>query len=119
MPYKALMPCGHPGCPRLVEVGKKYCEEHAPQHKGEDIRPGRKHGNLYNTTKWLHLRRQVLTAHPVCQVCGTEIADTVDHIKPHRGNPDLFFDPDNLQAMCKRCHDKKTWTEDRNPEYTY
>lgn len=29
----------------------------------------------------------------------------VDHIKPHRGNELLFFDPTNLQSLCKPCHD--------------
>ena len=119
MPYKALHPCGHPGCPAIIPSGQKYCEKHQPEHKGEDIRPGRKHGNLYSTSRWQVLRRQVLRAHPICQACGKEVADTVDHIVPHRGNPALFYDPGNLQALCKACHDKKTWTEDGNPEYTY
>ncbi|MCP4309588.1 MAG: HNH endonuclease [bacterium] len=30
-----------------------------------------------------------------------------DHIKPHRGDPGKFWDPDNLQTLCKsECHDK-------------
>lgn len=119
MPYKAMKPCAHPGCPELVPSGQKYCERHATLHKDEDVRPGRKHGNPYSTSRWQILRRQVLMAHPVCQICGKTIADTVDHIKPHRGNEDLFYDPDNLQALCKACHNKKTWTEDRNPVYEY
>lgn len=119
MPHKALHPCGHPGCPRLIEAGKKYCEEHRVEHRDEEIRPGRKNGNLYNTARWQKLRRVVIAAHPVCQVCGKAAADTVDHIVPHRGNPDLFWDIGNLQALCKQCHDKKTWTEERNPEYSF
>ena len=39
-------------------------------------------------------------------------ASVVDHIKPHKGDYDLFWDEANHQALCKRCHDIKTATED-------
>lgn len=49
--------------------------------------------------------------HFTCQMCGkigTNLAElVVDHCKPHRGNPALFWDEDNLQTLCKSpCHDK-------------
>ena len=123
MPHKAGHPCGHPGCAAVVPAGVKYCEMHCKLHKGEDIRPGRQHGNLYGTARWQRLRKQVLAAHPFCEEClkagRYTKADTIDHIVPHRGNPDLFFEPGNLQALCKSCHDRKTWTEDSRPEYKY
>lgn len=28
MPRRPKIPCGYPGCPRLVEQGKKYCNKH-------------------------------------------------------------------------------------------
>lgn len=39
-------------------------------------------------------------------------AKCVDHIRPHKGDQDLFWDRHNWQALCKRCHDHKTATED-------
>ncbi len=30
----------------------------------------------------------------------------VDHVRPHRGGPDLFWDEDNLQAVSKAYHDR-------------
>lgn len=33
-------------------------------------------------------------------------ADTVDHIKPHRGDVGLFWDSTNLQSLCHTCHSK-------------
>lgn len=36
----------------------------------------------------------------------------VDHIIPHKGDMELFWDRNNWQAMAKECHDKKTATED-------
>lgn len=41
-----------------------------------------------------------------------EPAEVTDHIIPHRGDPDLFWAPWNLQTLSKRQHDTKTATED-------
>jgi len=35
-------------------------------------------------------------------------ATVVDHIIPHRGDETLFWDESNWQALCKKCHDRKT-----------
>ena len=43
----------------------------------------------------------------------------LDHIIPHRGDETLMWSESNWQALCKPCHDKKTWTEDKNPVYSY
>jgi len=29
-----------------------------------------------------------------------------DHIEPHRGNEQLFWDENNLQTLRKECHDR-------------
>jgi 5-methylcytosine-specific restriction endonuclease McrA len=63
----------------------------------------------YKTTAWRALRLQVLAERPLCIYCEqlgiTKAADTVDHIKPHRGDPMLFWSVSNLQPLCKLCHD--------------
>jgi 5-methylcytosine-specific restriction endonuclease McrA len=65
--------------------------------------------HLYNTKQWWRLRHRQLTEHPLCALCaklGKVTAATVaDHIKPHRGDEQLFFDETNLQSLCKPCHD--------------
>lgn len=33
------------------------------------------------------------------------LATVADHIVPHRGDESKFYDPDNLQSLCKPCHD--------------
>lgn len=38
-------------------------------------------------------------------------ASVVDHIVPHRGDANLFWDQSNWQAMSKSCHDRKTARE--------
>ena len=48
-----------------------------------------------------------------CLTIGRETpAGEVDHIKPHRGDINLFWDSDNHQPLCKRCHSIKTVKED-------
>jgi 5-methylcytosine-specific restriction endonuclease McrA len=33
-------------------------------------------------------------------------ATICDHIIAHKGDEDLFWDADNLQSLCKPCHDR-------------
>lgn len=66
------------------------------------------HHRLYCTAAWRHLRLAQLRAEPLCRMCkalGQLVPATVaDHVKPHRGDLELFRDPDNLQSLCARCH---------------
>lgn len=39
-------------------------------------------------------------------------ATEVDHIIPHRGDQQLFWDTNNWQGLCKPCHSRKTAQED-------
>ncbi|MEM4988818.1 HNH endonuclease signature motif containing protein [Collimonas sp. H4R21] len=65
--------------------------------------------HLYNTKRWYRLRWHQLNDHPLCamhQALGQVVEATVaDHITPHRGDEALFFDEENLQSLCKPCHD--------------
>ena len=73
--------------------------------------------NLYNTKQWQRLRYYQLLKHPLCKYCADlgiiNKANIVDHIKPHEGNEALMFDADNLQSLCKQCHDKVKATIER------
>jgi 5-methylcytosine-specific restriction protein A len=57
-----------------------------------------------------------LKQHPLCVKCLEEgkitIATVVDHIIPHKGDMVLFWQVENHQALCKRCHAIKTAKED-------
>ena len=72
---------------------------------------------LYNTARWKRLREAHLAADPLCRFCleveDVTAADTVDHIRPHKGDPDLFFDPSNLQSLCASCHSRHKQREER------
>jgi len=40
------------------------------------------------------------------------MATVVDHITPHKGDNDLFWDRANWQSLCESCHNRKTAAED-------
>ncbi len=58
---------------------------------------------------WQKYREEYLKIHYLCVRCKNlgrlKLATVVDHIEPHRGNKDKFWDPTNHQALCKDCHD--------------
>lgn len=68
------------------------------------------------TYRWQKARAGWLRAHPLCVHCEQEgkvrAGNEVDHIIPHRGDMDLFWDNSNWQTLCKTHHSIKTATED-------
>ena len=119
MPTKPKVPCKHPGCAALVPSGTKYCDLHRPLHP-EEVRSAASRG--YDRA-WQKASRLFLQAHPLCEECMKHgkytRATVVDHIIPHRGDEELFWDRSNWRALCKRCHDRKTRREDQTPVYHY
>lgn len=68
-----------------------------------------------NTARWQRLRLKILERDCyTCQQTGQLLvgkfpdpnSPVVDHIVPHRGDPDLFWDEDNLQSVTKQWHDR-------------
>lgn len=73
------------------------------------------------TYKWQKYRIGFLKEHPLCLYCErlgyiTE-ATVVDHIVPHKGDKDLFWDTKNHQALCKTCHDVVKAKEEKEKGY--
>jgi 5-methylcytosine-specific restriction protein A len=62
----------------------------------------------YTKRRWYHLRRAYLASHPLCECGCGHVATVVDHKRPHGGDDALLYAWDNLQAMTKPCHDRKT-----------
>lgn len=117
MPVKPKKSCSEPGCPKLTN--KKYCEYHARQHiQDRDNSSQRGYDN-----QWRKASKKYLREHPLCISCYKERkltkATVVDHIIPHRGDEELFWDRSNWQPLCKSCHDRKTITENRYKEFKY
>lgn len=83
----------------------------APRIRPRERRPSssaRGYGARWQKVAALHLAQ-----HPLCARCMTvnrpTLAELVDHIRPVNGEADpLFFDSDNHQSLCRRCHAVKT-----------
>ena len=60
--------------------------------------------------RWRVRSKHFLRQHPLCAMCTAEgktvVAEVVDHIRPHQGDPVLFNDVRNWQALCKAHHDR-------------
>lgn len=76
--------------------------------------PGHRH--LYNSKRWKRIRRALFASQkpfPVCASCGVDLRYfrwEVDHVKPISKGGD-FWDPDNLQLLCRHCHIQKSGRE--------
>ena len=114
MPVPPKQPCRHPGCGALAQ-GKPYCEKHEKDVKNvsrkrfDKTRPSSaKRGYSW---KWQKLRKVKLRQNPICEADGCDQpASEVDHIVPMAqggGN-----ESENLQALCKACHSRKTALQD-------
>lgn len=62
--------------------------------------------------RWKKLRAAYLAQHPLCECGCGHAATVVDHKRAHGGDPALLYDWDNLQALTKPCHDRKTAARD-------
>lgn len=58
--------------------------------------------------RWQQARERYLREYPLCVYCEREgmttAASVVDHITPHQGNQELFWDQSNWQSLCAPCH---------------
>lgn len=112
--------CAKAGCGRSAVPGKDYCEKHIAMQSQKDKRKiftkrgksGQYH-SLYESSEWRKRRAMFLKKYPRCFICGAP-ATIADHIIPHRGDLTLFYDDNNLQPMCQRCHSRKTMKENAN-----
>ena len=109
-------------CPRSATNGR-YCSTHAEKNQATQNRREadayRRENDpfryLYKTARWARTRLAVLRRWPLCCWCKHKASTVVDHIvkardyiATHGGEAERFFDLDNLQGLCKRCHDIKT-----------
>jgi 5-methylcytosine-specific restriction enzyme A len=107
MPYLAARPCPTPGCKKLIRGKEKRCADHLRFNNAN--RP--ETDKQYNTARWQKMRDRKLKSNPLCERCESlnkiTIAVLVDHITPVRDQGEMF-DENNLQSLCRDCHDIKT-----------
>ena len=113
MPSLPKRYCCVPGCGEFAEKNSGRCPRHA---RAEYRRVRKDSDDLYKTKRWGAMRADQLRREPLCRAClaegKVEAATECDHIVPHKGDRNLFFDAKNLQSLCKKCHSIKTAAED-------
>lgn len=96
--------------PRLAETTRAAAETVRLEQR-DDSTLWRK---WYKTKRWRDLRERVLVRDGWrCRQTGVILSGqhpaanspVVDHVRPHRGDPALFWDVNNLQAVSKAWHD--------------
>jgi 5-methylcytosine-specific restriction protein A len=105
-------PCGYPGCKSVCS--RRYCDVHAKQmsQQYESERADDPFRRQYHTQAWRPITRDIVLARdPICMECHAAASTEVDHIIPAREYAGDFYDPDNLQGLCKPCHSAKTARE--------
>ncbi|MCG5239538.1 HNH endonuclease [Azospirillum doebereinerae] len=86
----------------------RYCDTHraaAEASRRPEVR------SLYGE-KWRRASAAFVRGKACICGCG-QPATVTDHVRPHKGDPVLFWDRANWQPMAKRCHDRKTGGGDR------
>lgn len=68
--------------------------------------------DVYQSKRWKELRVWYRMHNPLCVQCGDAMY-VVDHITP-MSQGGAAWDVDNLQSLCRRCHDAKTASESKN-----
>lgn len=107
--------CCKAGCGCTAIPGKDYCMKHI-QLQGIKRKVFTYRGssgaynNLYHSSRWRRESKEFLSKYNVCFICGAK-STIVDHIIPHKGDLNLFWDRSNWQPMCQRCHSRKTFAE--------
>ncbi|MCL6453562.1 MAG: HNH endonuclease [Alicyclobacillus sp.] len=113
MPAKPKHPCNHIGCTELTS--ERYCPQHQQDARRYDRHRAGAAQRGYDA-RWRRYRAAFLRRHPLCAECERAgrltPATVVDHIVAHKGNRQLFWDPDNHQPLCASCHNRKTASED-------
>jgi len=66
------------------------------------------------TRDWERARADFLKHYSVCANANCRAqATVVDHIIPHRGDQDLFWDRSNWQPLCLHCHNSVKQRQER------
>jgi len=110
MPYKPKRPCGHPGCAELTQG--RFCELHSKGNNSSYNRNSRDADSkkFYGGRAWRETSKRQLMREPLCAEClraeRMTAATLADHIQPIRDGGSRY-DPENLQSLCKACHNRK------------
>ena len=105
--------CNQIGCSNIIAYEARWCTAHqrdnsrAEQAKFYDRTKRDKTNNkFYQSSQWKKLRLIQLNREPLCEICQS-IGEIVDH-KQEISDGGCATCLENLQTLCKVCHNIKT-----------
>lgn len=114
MPTKAPRICQ---CGKVVPSGA-VCACEARRNRERKARFDAKRPNARQrgyTREWERESKAFLSELPNCRRCGAPAA-LVDHIRPHKGDQQLFWNRDNWQPLCRPCHNSAKQSQERRQQ---
>jgi 5-methylcytosine-specific restriction protein A len=118
MPWLPQRPCRHPGCPNLTDGG--YCETHKDEERKRAAESNSRYDRqtrdknkyaFYHSPSWTALAKAQLKRTPYCEECyrqgGMNEAVIADHIVSIDEDYARRLDKENLQSLCRACHNRK------------
>ena len=97
-----------------AEGTREKMRESSRKGEDSDLWAGGK-GRCFRQTvwDWQHKYRNLILKRfgNQCVECCADDSLEIDHILPVKSHPDAAFDLDNLQVLCKECHQSKTASE--------
>lgn len=80
------------------------------QHRARPQRTNRpKWWKWYSSAAWKRMSKARIREDGMCRRCGAVVDLVADHVREHNGNPVLFWDYENTQALCRGCNSRKRW----------
>lgn len=109
MPPRPLAPCRKPGCPAVTRNPGGWCDAHQDyaDERRREREARKKTAPFYLSPQWRRLRDWYIGQHPLCEMCGRAEAAVVDHVAELKDGG-AATSAGNLQALCRRCHARKT-----------
>ncbi|WP_025726773.1 HNH endonuclease signature motif containing protein [Heyndrickxia ginsengihumi] len=108
--------CNVAGCRRLIDYDLKYCDKHkgyGDKQYNEQIRwnkDNKQYAEFYASKEWKLLRRLYIINNPLCEQCLKDNKVTQAQIVHHkievREDFSKRLDWDNLESLCRACHNK-------------
>ena len=113
MPYAPPKQCLNAGksrdCLGYAEVGRDYCSNCRKKTRADRrVRGGDPQSDKWrNSSRFLKARAWFLRQNPICNECKRNATTVLDHIHAHKGDYELFWNQENWQGLCEKCHRAK------------